>query len=239
MKKLLKFLPIMFIATFVSFALALSDATAFPREGKTYFNMNLGYGIDNPTTTFTGTVNTTVKPMDRGYVADVGFGYYLLDELRVALNPVYARNLTGKKTTGSSPVLTDKNIMNHYGIFGNIYYDILTGGKINPFIMGGIGFMRTEVEDRVTITPLTPPATSTAGKNKGSRSKLAYQIGGGFAYHLSSSIDVELGYKILKHIVSKKKSNGTVGDTIGVLGVTVQSKEGLTQIATIGLRFTF
>ncbi len=246
MKKFSRLLSIALIITVlsVSFALFADCAFAFPREGKTYFNLNLGYGIDNPKTTFTGTVNTTLRPMDRGYVIDGGFGYYVLDELRIAINPVYARNLTGKKTTGAgtmaSPILTDKNIMNHYAIFGDVIYDILVGRKINPFLMVGFGFMRTEVEDRVTLTPYPVIGTSSSGKNKGSRSKLAYQIGGGISYHLSSSIDVEFGYRIMKHIVNKKKSDSTsVGDTIAPLGLTIISKEGITQLATVGMRFTF
>ncbi len=210
---------------------AATNVMAFPKEGKSYFNFNLGYAINNPKVNFGGPTTTSLKPMDRGFAFDGGFGYHLLDEVRIGVNPFYARDLAGKKTSGSGvALLTNKNIMNQYGIFLNGYYDILMGGKVNPFISLGLGYTRIEMENRTTFN-------AVGGRSKNSLNKIAYRGGLGFAYHLSSAIDMELGYSLIKRM--GKKKNRTMQDVIPSLGLTMSSVPSATQLMTIGMRFTF
>ncbi|MCE2991794.1 MAG: porin family protein [Candidatus Jidaibacter sp.] len=211
-------------------ATAASNAMAFPREGKTYFNINAGYGIVSPkiTTTINSSAAQSFKPMDRGFVFDAGFGYYLLDELRLSINPLYAQELSGKKNLNSPNPASTKNIINQYGIFANAYYDLLTGTNINPFVMAGFGFMRTELEDRITIGDVS-------AKLKKSLSKAAYQGGVGLAYHMSSSVDAELGYRLVKQM-GKQKSIETSSQAFGI---KTSTKLPATQLITVGFRFSF
>ncbi|MDF3046958.1 MAG: heat resistant agglutinin 1 [Candidatus Midichloriaceae bacterium] len=217
------------LATAIIISVVAANAFAFPREGKTYTNINAGYGINSPkvTASINATSPQSFKPMDRGFVFDAGFGYYLLDELRLSINPVYAQKLSGKKNITSPNAVSDKNIMNQYGIFANAYYDLLTGTNINPFIMGGFGFMRTELEDRMILG-------ASSAKLKKSLSKAAYQAGVGLAYHMSSSVDAELGYRLVKQI-GKKNIEASLPSS----GITTSTKLPATQLVTVGFRFTF
>ena len=222
------------LAVFVVALIGAVDALAFPKEGKSYFNFNLGYGINNPKVYFATSmppVTGSLKPMDRGFAFDAGLGYYLLDEIRVALNPVYASDLSGKSTSGKGATLfTNKQTIKQYALFTNLYYDFLISGKMNPFVMVGLGYMRTETEDRSTFDSLSK-------RNKSARNKMAYQAGGGLAYHMSSAVDAELGWRALKS--SAKKSGRTAADMSDPTDIVVSTDPGLTHLITLGMRFTF
>lgn len=227
-----KFLTI--ATTFVLGAFISANAMAFPKEGKSYFNFNLGYAINNPKTNFAGgmpPVSGSLKPMARGFAFDMGLGYYLLDEIRIALNPVYIPDMRSKESSGKGLLLLeDRQKMQHYGLFTNVYYDFLLGGKMNPFVLVGVGYMRSEMEDKITYGGITTV-------NKDTRSKIAYQGGLGLAYHLSSAIDAELGWRMMK--MRSRKNNSAVPDASAPLAISASTDLGLTHVISMGLRFTF
>jgi opacity protein-like surface antigen len=107
-----------------------------------------------------------------------------------------------------------------YGLMGNMWYDIDIGGKLKPFIGGGIGVARVEVDiDSVGGVPVSASGDDTV---------FAYQVGAGIGYDISDKIVATLGYRFF----------GTADPDFGSNGVTDEA-EFQSHNIEIGMRFKF
>lgn len=66
------------------------------------------------------------------------------------------------------------------GAFANMYYDLNSGGKFQPYVGGGIGIARNKVDYR--------PSNVAVGK--GSATNLAFQLAAGATYKVSDSFEL-------------------------------------------------
>lgn len=215
-----------------------NNCMAFQRESKGFISVNLGVADNNLKRTYTqtGTTNATYSFSGTTYnpVLEAQLGYYILDELRVSINPVYIDSKISRKSEKSSIAtvngVTSKYLVNNIGLFGNVTYDILTGSALNPFINAGIGILRTKIDDKFSYQGLSYKADKTTNKT-------AYKIGAGLAYHISSTSDVEFSYNLINQIKRKNKKYANYN-----FSGTNYSAEGdlrMIQTFTVGLRYTF
>lgn len=209
-----------------------TDALAFQRDGKVYMDINLGYGLQSVERKINiGSVNYNFKENNKGVVTKAGFGYHLLDEIRVGVSVTYAPKLRSSKSNGLG--VSDEIKSQKMGVFGDVYYDFLTGSRFNPFILGGIGMMKSEYKQKLTITGLTDNA-------KKSRTKMAYKLGAGISYHLNTSVDLDFTYQAIMSASSKKKNvNMTYTGDVVALGPIVSLKPAMFHSILVGLRYTF
>ena len=106
------------------------------------------------------------------------------------------------------------------GLMANMWYDIDTGGKLKPFIGGGIGVARVDADiDSIVGIPINISGDDTV---------FAYQVGAGVGYDVSDKVVVTLGYRFF----------GTADPEFESGGTTVEG-EYQTHNIEIGMRFKF
>lgn len=105
-------------------------------------------------------------------------------------------------------------------LMGNLWYDIDLGGKLKPFIGGGIGAARIDANiDSIAGVPLNVGGDDTV---------FAYQAGVGVGYEINQNLVATLGYRFF----------GTDKPKFESQGVTVES-EYRTHNIEVGMRFKF
>ncbi len=216
---------------FASALVFMSQAAfaGYGHEGKVYGVLDLGYGMQDSDQTITLTgITSKGKGAGRGLAFSGGFGYYLLDELRVEGSLYADQGMESKKSVSSGT----KNVAMYgkeksFGAFANAYFDVLNESNIIPYVMVGAGFLRNEFESELKI-----PGTGTGRESKSKFSK-AYQGGAGINYHLSSSLDLDFGYRYIN------KGEKEYKFTVTSVNAGVKAKAGPTHIAVIGFRSTF
>ena len=72
----------------------------------------------------------------------------------------------------------------------NAYYDIDTGSKITPYVGGGIGFAKLELNDQYWNDVYNKKIDDT---------NFAWQIGAGVAYAVSDNISIDAGYRYIDY----------------------------------------
>lgn len=205
------------------------NASAFGREGKTYTKIDLGYGYETIKRDVTGDVTTSVKTNNRGLAAALGTGYYLLDELRIGVDLLYTNKFKGNDKKNAS--IQTKSDVKTLGAFAEMYYDILTGSKFNPYVNLGYGIMRTEVNDTYTVSGVTGKGSAKA------KTKAGYKAGLGVAYHINTSVDLDIGYTMFKQNSSSKNKTNAITSTAPA--VNSSFKPNSLQMLMVGIRYTF
>ncbi len=152
-----------------------------------------------------GTSLAWTTEFDKGYNISGHVGHRLNGGLRVEAELFYTRNgikrhegvavggavidavdasvLTRGATVGSTVgAVVDSGIGNSktFGGFANLYYDLNSEGKFQPYVGAGLGLARNKVDYR--------PSNIAVGK--GSDTNLAYQFAAGATYKLSDSFEV-------------------------------------------------
>ncbi|MCE2993540.1 MAG: porin family protein [Candidatus Jidaibacter sp.] len=220
------------LAIAVAPILIFTDALAFQRDGKVYMDLNLGYGIQNVERKITlGFVNYNFKENNKGIVGKLGIGYHLLDEIRVGVSVMYTPKLRSSKADGNN--YSEELKAKMMGVFGDVYYDFLTGSRFNPFVLAGVGMMNTEYKQKLSLTTLTDNA-------KKSKTRMAYKLGAGLSYHINTSLDLDFTYQaVLAGSSSKNDINLDYKGPLIVLSPDVKLKPAMFQSILIGLRYTF
>lgn len=211
----------------LSLGLLASTAYAgYGHEGKAYTKLDMGYGIQDSKQTLTRGLTAAGKDSGDGIVLSAGLGYYFMDELRVDLMAYYDRGMKSKTSTKSGATnVAIRGKEQSFGAFANAYYDVLNQSNVTPYIMGGAGFLRNEFKSEIVTT-----ATGKQNKNKFA---IAYQGGAGVSYHLSSSFDIDFGYRYIM------KGSEEYKFTITNLNTDVKAKTSPVHAGIIGLKSTF
>jgi opacity protein-like surface antigen len=106
------------------------------------------------------------------------------------------------------------------GVMGNMWYDFDMGGKLKPFIGGGIGMAQVEADiDSIAGIPVSLSGDDTV---------FAYQVGAGVGYDVSDKVVVTLGYRFF----------GTADPEFESGSTTVEGEYQSHNIE-IGMRFKF
>jgi opacity protein-like surface antigen len=171
----------------------------YGQENKTYLTGKLGLAANNAKTTYSNGITGSANATAMGAAAEVGVGYYILDELRVDFDGYFAKKLRSSKTFTSGVTRTQSNTKQRIvGGFVNLYYDFLNNSNITPYASVGLGFMRTEL----TSTLYSGAASEIVNKNLLSP---AYSLGLGMSYHLASSYELDFGYRFTTPTKNKDK----------------------------------
>lgn len=156
---------------------------------------------------------------DPGYTANVSIGRYLDDirVLRLEVEGLYdqsdVNNFGGTKATGR---------ISNAGLMLNFLYDIQTGTGWVPYLGGGIGYSRVNMDD-VGFSG-APPSID------GTDNVFAYQFKAGIAYQFNPSMAVTLGYRY--YATDNLSFGGQPGGTVKTEGTRIQNAE-------LGFRFNF
>jgi opacity protein-like surface antigen len=187
-------------------------------EGPKLWYVAVGAGgawYNDQTITGAGTGKLSTDP---GYTANVAIGRYLDDikVVRLEVEGLYdsaeVNNFGGAKAGGT---------LSNAGLMFNFLYDIQTGTSWIPYLGGGIGYSRVNM-DNVTLAGVTVL--------DGTDNVFAYQFKGGVAYQFNPSMAVTVGYRY--YATDNLSFGGQPGGTIKTGGTQIQSAE-------VGFRFHF
>lgn len=112
----------------------------------------------------------------------------------------------------------DGNVSTFYG-FLNVYYDIITWGRLTPYIGGGIGFARHEIND------ISLPATVSEGKS----TEFVWNAQAGVAVSVTHNLALDVGYRYVDWGDAESGSNP---DTLNVDDMSSHD-------IRVGLRWSF
>ena len=211
---------------------ALLSTSAFAMEaGKMYFRGDAGYQFSNQKNKVLG--DTGSKKL-KGFSGDIGFGYAFSDNIRTDMTVNFSRG-KGKQKTDKLPAkysytsknggtvtnldkdkagtvtMTEKNV----GLLFNGYYDFHNSSTFTPYIMGGVGVNRGNLELKFTGKDGTENKNFTI--KSANKTGFAYQVGFGTLYEVSKDVLLDVGYKLQGHSSkykfkfkdSEKFNNGT------------------------------
>jgi len=219
---------------FAALPVLVLGLAGLPADGqaKTYISGNVGAVFVQDadlTETGPGVSGTGEFEFDTGYGVNAALGYSLdglrleaelsyrqadFDQLSVDSITVAGFTITG---LGSFDVDGDTSAL---GLMGNVWYDFDTGGKLRPFIGGGIGLARVDID-----------VASVGGAPVGLSDHdyvFAYQAGAGVGYEISSNTVATLGYRFFGTSDPEFNSGGFTDET-----------EVRTHNIELGLRFRF
>lgn len=90
--------------------------------------------------------------------------------------------------------------LSSYAVLANVYYDIDTNTKFSPYVGAGLGFGRLSLEWEYTDFV-------DYEKETFKDSAFAWQIGAGFTYQLSETVDLDVGYRHMMYGDFEKKDS--------------------------------
>ncbi len=109
----------------------------------------------------------------------------------------------------------------NFGLFGNVFYDIKTGGAFKPYIGAGLGYQWVDAE-------FTPSGVDVADDDDGG---VAYQLMAGAAFELSDRAEVFGQYTYRANTEDADVDLNLVPATLGI--------ESEQSIVSAGVRFKF
>jgi opacity protein-like surface antigen len=108
----------------------------------------------------------------------------------------------------------------------NLYYDIPTGSRFEPYIGGGIGVSRASADN----LSATYPGTTVGFGISGSTTAFVYQLRAGVAYNIDNNFSATLGYRYFN--IAKQSFDADPFGELDVDGLGVHNIE-------LGLRYRF
>jgi opacity protein-like surface antigen len=155
-------------------------------------------------TTTGGTLTTLSYDFESstGFVVGGSIGTNLwMKGLRGEVEVSYRRNDVGGNwvqrtfTTPTTPTSTyggpiDAN-SSTFAVMANVWYDLPLGWKIRPYVGGGIGWGRSQLDGVLMSTSGYSILTAVDVEHSG----FAYQLGAGFNVEVAPGVDVGLGYR--------------------------------------------
>lgn len=92
--------------------------------------------------------------------------------------------------------------LSSYSVLANVYYDIDTNTKFSPYVGAGLGFGRLSLKWEYTDF-LSSEYTKETFKD----SAFAWQVGAGFTYQLSATVNLDVGYRHMMYGDFEKKDS--------------------------------
>lgn len=188
------------------------SSTAMAAEGDAYARVDAGYSLASAK--ISGDSNQTLKP--KGFIGNVGVGYYYTDNVRVDVNLGFSPDLN--KKIKKDTLNGSKIKLKSYTGMVNAYYDFV-GSELTPYITVGLGIENTQAKIK--------GSTNVSFKSKTS---FAYQAGLGAAYEVASGTFLDLGYRFSGTGSQKLKAKN---------GLNYKLKPKYTNSFLLGLRVNF
>lgn len=170
------------------------------------------YGSVSGNARFLNTI--TLRPLDikldTGYAVNAALGYRFRNNLRLEAEFSYGSNRI-RELGLEIPATTFKAkgaITTLSGLL-NLYYDIPTNSRFEPYIGGGIGGSRIALEN---ISLIYPGTNIRSEEITGSSTVLVYQLRAGVAYNIDSRTAIALDYRyfnVQKESIGGLKADGT------------------------------
>lgn len=204
---------------------AIGPAEAGGLYGSFFGGLNWSKDFKGGTSSFRSSFSTSFFNVnahtDTGFVVGVAIGYDLSEAvmkgLRVELEGTYRHNnLVGSFTkagttffsSGTSTTAGSGDAVT-WAVMANAWYDFDLGGKLKPYVGGGIGWARNKLVPEVTAIPTVE------------HEDFAWQAGVGINYQFSPNAAIGLGYRYMD---SGEQGSFTsfFGKTVNVGDVTHQ-----------------
>jgi opacity protein-like surface antigen len=122
--------------------------------------------------------------------------------LRVEVEASYRRNDVGGRWTtddGSTGGFIDANAST-FALMANAWYDIDIGSKVRPYVGGGVGWSRSQLDAGFveTFTDTTPVTPNLVGTTTAENSGFAWHLGFGINYEVAQDVDLGIGYRYFR-----------------------------------------
>lgn len=190
------------LSTIAVAALTAGVATQAAATEGWYGRIDAGYSVDGEADFDDG---STVFDLEDNWMAGIGAGYAFQNGFRLEGEYSY-RNNELEGTGVEAPA---------HAVFANLYYDFNRGGRFEPYLGVGVGYLDQEDYDD------TPPSVDVDGG-------LAYQALAGVAIGLTERLDLDVGYRWLRTDDLDYIEGGPPGQ------MTYEH-----QAVTVGLRYQF
>lgn len=126
---------------------------------------------------------------DTGYMAGLVFGYAMKNGLRLELDLAHRQNDADGQANFDGSDDDDDGDTSAQTAMANVWFDLFKGSSVHPYIGGGYGAVRVEVDD---------PSFQTAALNKDEDVVDGYQLGAGIGFDLSPQWTLSLDYRYLE-----------------------------------------
>ncbi|MFI4936670.1 MAG: outer membrane protein, partial [Caulobacterales bacterium] len=186
---------------------------------------------------------------DTDWTGFARIGYKVAPHVRVELEGGYRpgnlRSVTGTDSSGFSALCAvnppagtcprPAGSVENFSLMGNLLFDILPDGAVDPFIGGGAGIAHVRVQANGRVLGLAPPQNVTVDD---SDTKFAWQGIAGLAFRVSDQLNVDLTYR---YIATQDINFTSVGSGVGPASFQpgVINGKYSDQSVTIGLRYLF
>ena len=242
-------------------AIAVLSTSAFAGEaGKMYIIGNGGYQFSSYKNNLLG--DTDAKCL-KGLGGSVGFGYNLSDDVRADITFNFSRGRAEQKANTASEIaynsdgtpttlaageveVTDKRT--NMGLMFNGYYDFRNSSAFTPYIMGGLGANRSNVELEFAgkdSNGTDKDFTIKSDDELTSGLSFAFQGGLGALYEMSKGVFLDVNYKVLGYEAKPEfkfdKETFKFGgkDYKKDTPYTIESKYVFNNTISAGVMFTF
>jgi opacity protein-like surface antigen len=168
------------VSLFTTCCLCLLSVPAFAATPGFFVGGNLGVMVPEDSTIHTRSGDVDVS-FNAGATVSVVGGYKFANGLRLE-GELNSRSVDTDKASANGRSLPYDSTISAFGLMTNIYYDINTNSRFNPYIGGGIGLAYLETDDSIFY------------RESGS-TVFAYQLGAGLAYDITPRVTMDLGYR--------------------------------------------
>ena len=152
---------------------------------------------------------------DRGNsaIVSLGMGAGLQQSLRsefvLSYRPEYESRVNpAPATPAGSSTIGSRSRLQTLSALASLYYDFPIHSRFKPYVGGGIGVAHNQLR----VDSITPPGVNGFALQTLSGNHFAWQLGGGVAYEIGSTVALDLGYRYF--------DGGSVG-----LGQTLHAQE--------------
>lgn len=173
----------------LSCAALLSISTfVYGAEGL-YISGNIGLAMptDMDTEDSTEPGESFVFELDSGLAFGMAAGYDFGNNVRVEGEIAYQKNDLDRATLGGESAGLTGDISG-LGFLLNGYYDFVNESVFTPFITGGLGFTKVDVNDFKIVISDDPPESHDD-------TVFAYQIGAGVGYAFNEKVTFDVKYR--------------------------------------------
>lgn len=159
---------------------------------------------------------------DNDWTGLVETGYRFANGFRLGAELGYTSHSVQDIVGGPTGRLGGTGDLAALSLMGVAYYDFNAGGKVRPFIGGGLGLLRSELD------AVGPTLALGNNLNDDTDSAFAWQLGAGLGYAFSPNVELTFGYRYLA-------ANGLDADT----GRPTFDYDYSSHSVLVGLRYVF